>query len=90
MAVLRNKDIQKLSKEDAQKKLDELERSLLELEKYTQKRNPIKKAIARLKTFLHALETSAAKSPKKAELKTSKPKTQGEPKKTQKAKLKNK
>lgn len=65
MAVLKNKDVQKLSKEDSVKKISELERSLLEMEKFTQKRNPVKKAIARLKTHLHNLEAKSSEKPKK-------------------------
>ena len=55
MAVLKMPDIRKLSPADAQKKLSEMERLLLELmgEGKVDRVRPVKKAIARLKTFLH-------------------------------------
>ena len=57
MAVLHNKDVKKLSKQQAAEKLVELERSMLELagEGKREKRKPLKQAIARLKTHLHQL-----------------------------------
>lgn len=59
MAVLRNKDIKKLSKQQAAEKLVELEKSMLELmgEGKREKRKPLKQAIARLKTYIHQLNS---------------------------------
>ncbi len=62
MAVLRNKDIKKLSKQQAAEKLVELEKSMLELmgEGKREKRKPLKQAIARLKTYIHQLEKKSS------------------------------
>ena len=58
MAVLRNKDVKKFSKQQAVEKLAELERSMLELmgEGKREKRKPLKQAIARLRTHIHNLK----------------------------------
>ncbi len=55
--VLKMPDIRKLNMEDAQKKLGELEVAMLELagEGKMEKRKPVKKAIARLKTYISEL-----------------------------------
>lgn len=55
MAVLRMPDIRKLSKADAEKKLEEMHRLMLELagEGKPEKTKPVRKAIARLKLYLH-------------------------------------
>jgi len=60
--VLRNKDLKKLSKQQAAEKLVELEKSMLELmgEGKKEKRKPLKQAIARLKTYIHQLEKKPA------------------------------
>ncbi|MBS3068326.1 hypothetical protein J4450_06480 [Candidatus Micrarchaeota archaeon] len=62
MSVLRNKDLKKLSKQQAAEKLVELEKSMLELmgEGKKEKRKPLKQAIARLKTYIHQLEKKPA------------------------------
>lgn len=66
MAVLRMPDIRKLSAADAQKKLSEMERVLLELmgQGKRDKTRPVKKAIARLKTVLHEFSRNPGKSGK--------------------------
>lgn len=55
MAVLKNKDIKKLSRQQALEKLVEMEKVMLEIggEGKTEKRKPVKQAIARLKAYLH-------------------------------------
>jgi len=71
--MLKAKDIAKLTKEEAQKKLGEMERSLLELEQFSQKRKSVKKSIARLHTYIHSLAGKPVKAPvsgKKSESKT--------------------
>lgn len=59
MAVIKKNDIKKLlTKEAVEKKLNEIEMALLELEGEgkAEKRKPLKKAIARLKTHITELE----------------------------------
>ena len=54
MAVIRKSDMQKMTDKEAETKLTELERALLELEGEgkKEKKKPVKKAIAKLKTLL--------------------------------------
>lgn len=66
---MKAKDVSKLTKEEALKKLGELSKSLLELEPTSQKRKSIRKAIARLNTYLAALEKGKAKPAEKKEAK---------------------
>ena len=66
--ALRKNEISKLTKEEALKKLDELARSMLEIEPTSQKRASIKKSVARLKTYVHGLSKE-----KKEDKKTLKP-----------------
>ncbi|HLD59935.1 MAG TPA: hypothetical protein VI912_03005 [Candidatus Bilamarchaeaceae archaeon] len=53
--MIKMNDLRKLSKKDAQKKLNEIERSLLELEGEgkTEKRKALKKSRARILTYIH-------------------------------------
>ena len=65
MAVLKKKDFKNLTVEEATKKITDLNRVMLQLEGEgkREKRAPVKKAIAQLKTFLtakKALNTSSA------------------------------
>jgi len=53
---MKAKDVSKLTKEEAIKKLGELQLTLLELEKNSTKKRSVKKSIARMKTHLHKLE----------------------------------
>ena len=59
MAVLRPNDIKKFTKEQAVLKLDELDRVMLELEGEgkREKKKAVRKAIARLKTYIHMLNS---------------------------------
>jgi|GEM_PF-3304928 ribosomal protein L29 len=59
--MMKAKDISKLTKEEATKKLGELHMSLLELEKNSTKKRSVKKSIARLKTHLHKIEKKVVK-----------------------------
>lgn len=56
MAVIKMREVHKLSLKDAQSKLLELERAMLELagEGKAEKRKPLKQAIARLNTHIHS------------------------------------
>ena len=58
MATIKKTEIKKLTKEATEKKLNELETVLLELEGEgkAEKKKPVKKAIAKLKTHLTELE----------------------------------
>jgi len=61
MAILRKSDIEKLSEKEAEAKILELERSLLELEgegKH-EKKKPVRKAIAKLRTKLSMAKRKA-------------------------------
>jgi len=64
MAAIRKSDVRKMSPREMQAKLVELERTLLELqgEGKHEKKKPVKKAIACLKTMLHMKELGAGKS----------------------------
>lgn len=53
---MKAKDVSKLTKEEAVKKLGELQLSLLELEKNSTKKRSVKKSIARMKTHLHKMD----------------------------------
>ena len=68
MAVLYNKDVKKLSKQQAAEKLVELERAMLELagEGKREKRKPLKQAIARVKTHIHQLDAKESNVKKPA------------------------
>lgn len=61
MAAIKKSDIKKLSKADAEKKIAELEVGLLELEGEgrKEKRKPLRRAIAKLKTHITQLEKKA-------------------------------
>ncbi|HLC68375.1 MAG TPA: hypothetical protein VJH24_00920 [Candidatus Bilamarchaeaceae archaeon] len=61
MATLRMPDVRKLSKAEAEKKLQELENVMLELagSGKMEKQRPIRRAIARLKTYLHQSKANA-------------------------------
>jgi ribosomal protein L29 len=63
VAVIKKSDIKKLTKEEIEKKIAELETALLELEGEgkREKKKPVKKAIARLKTRLTEIEKSKVK-----------------------------
>lgn len=61
MAVLRTGDIKKLTKAEMLKKLEELSKSLLEVGGSNKKR-PVKTAIARLKTFISKAGSEDGKS----------------------------
>ncbi len=63
MKGTRIKDLRKLSDLDLQKKLGEIENSIL-TEKKSPKLRPLKKAVARIKTILHQKETDNTKSQK--------------------------
>lgn len=69
MAVIKNQDIKKMTKELADKKIHELESILLELEGEgkREKLKPVKKTIARIKTHIRQLElfADAAKAAQK-------------------------
>jgi ribosomal protein L29 len=65
MAIIKKNDLSKMTAEEATKKITELNRVLLELEGEgkKEKRKPVKKAIAQLKTILtqkKALNKSSA------------------------------
>lgn len=64
--ALKAKDIAKMTKEDALKSLTEVSKSLLELEPTSQKKKSVKKTIARLKTYIHGLESKPGKAQKEA------------------------
>ncbi len=55
MAVIKKEDLRKMSRKDAERKLEELEMALLELEGEGKRemRSPLKKAIAQLKTLIN-------------------------------------
>jgi ribosomal protein L29 len=54
MAIIKKSELKKMTNKEAEKKLVELDRALLELEGEgkREKRKPVKKAIAKLKTLL--------------------------------------
>lgn len=58
MAVIKMNEVKKLSVESARDKLVEIEKALLELEGEgkREKRKPVKRAIARLKTYISQLD----------------------------------
>ena len=65
MAAIKKRDLKNMQAEDAEKKISELKRVLLELEGEgkREKRAPVKKAIAQLKTIItqeKALNKSSA------------------------------
>ena len=75
MSVLRNREIKKLSKQQAVEKLAEMEKGMLELraEGKREKATPLKQAIARLKTYIHQLsKTRPLSEEKPAEKRTEK------------------
>ncbi len=53
---MKAKDVAKLTKEEATKKLGELHLGLLEMEKNSTKKKSVKKSIARVMTHLHRME----------------------------------
>ena len=53
-------DIRNLTPAEAGKKLEEIQRSYLELEPTSMKRKPMRKDIARLKTYLHQKQATAS------------------------------
>jgi len=63
MAVLRMGDVKKLSLKEATTKKDELEKAVLELDGSgkKEKTKPVKKALARLNTYIAQLESKAQK-----------------------------
>ncbi len=63
MGVLKKTEIRKLTKEQAEKKVKELEVILLELEGEgkREKKKPVKKAIAQLMTYITTLEKGKVK-----------------------------
>ncbi len=65
MAAIRKSDIRKLTPKEAEAKITQLERALLELEgegKY-EKKKPVRKAIAKLKTLLAMSKKGLNKTP---------------------------
>ncbi len=61
MATIKKSDIQKFSVKEAEAKVISLERALLELEGEgkREKKKPVRKAIAKLKTHITSLNTAA-------------------------------
>lgn len=65
---MKAKDVSKLSKDEAVKKLDEIGRSMLELDGKSQKKKSLRKSIARLKTHIHGMnKKTVVPEAKKAE-----------------------
>lgn len=59
---MKMKDIRNLTPAEAGKKLEEVQKAYLELEPTSMKRKPLRKDVARLKTYLHQKQATTAKS----------------------------
>ncbi|MGV8176281.1 MAG: large ribosomal subunit protein uL29 [Candidatus Bilamarchaeaceae archaeon] len=56
---MKMKDIRNLTPAEAGKKLEEVQKAYLELEPTSMKRKPLRKDVARLKTYLHQKQATA-------------------------------